>query len=175
MRSPVMSTEEQEANPLLAELKWVHGLLRRDLRTCQTLAASVTAGASAAEVRDEIRALKAQGPLFQLRLNCLQYCRIVHGHHGAENAALFPRVRRADPRLNPIVDRLEEDHRKVSDLLDEVEASSLGVGSLADVAERQRLVEALHALSARLLDHLDFEEESLAPVLATWKDWPFYT
>jgi len=164
---------EAVANPILAELKWVHGLLRRDLKTCQTLAASVTAGATAAEVRDEIRLLKAQGPLFQLRVNCLQYCRFVHGHHGAEDLALFPAVRRADARLNPIVDRLEEDHRIVSDLLDEVEASSLGLDSLADTIERQRLSDALHQLSARLVEHLAFEEESLAPVLATWKRWPF--
>lgn len=158
---------------MLTELKWVHGLLRRDLRTCQALADSVTAGATAAEVREELRALKARGPLFQLRMNCLQYCRFVHGHHGAEDAALFPMVRRADPSLSPIVDRLEDDHRKVSDLLDEVEKSSLGLESLADVAERKRLADALHALSARLLEHLAFEEESLAPVLATWRQWPF--
>ncbi|MGC1908475.1 MAG: hemerythrin domain-containing protein [Candidatus Dormiibacterota bacterium] len=168
-----MTPTEEVTNSLLSELKWVHGLLRRDLKTCMTLAQSVTAGATAAEVREEIRALKAQGPLFQLRMNCLQYCRFVHGHHGAEDAALFPGVRRADPRLNPIVDRLEADHREVSDLLDEVEASSLCVGSLADIGERQRLVDALHQLSARLLEHLAFEEESLAPLLATWNRWPF--
>lgn len=168
-----MTPPEEVANSILAELKWVHSLLRRDLRTCLAVAQSVTAGATAAEVREELRALKARGPLFQLRMNCLQYCRFVHGHHGAEDAALFPGVRRADPSLNPIVDQLEADHRAVSDLLDEVEAASLGLGSLADIGERQRLVHALHQLSARLLEHLDFEEESLAPVLATWNRWPF--
>jgi hemerythrin superfamily protein len=166
-------SDEAEANPILAELKWVHGLLRRDLRTCQTLAASVTAGATAEEVREEIRRLRAQGPLFQLRVNCLQYCRFVHGHHGAEDVALFPAVRRADARLNPIVDRLEADHRKVSGLLDAVEASSQGLESLSDTVERRRLSEALQQLSDRLLEHLAFEEESLAPVLATWNRWPF--
>jgi len=170
----VTAVDEELANPLLAELKWVHGLLRRDLTTCQALAVSVTAGATAEEVRAEIRALKARGPLFQLRMNCLQYCRFVHGHHGAEDAGLFPRVRRADPSLNPIVDRLEKDHREVSELLDVVEASSGALASLADAVERRRLVQALNQLSDQLLAHLAFEEESLAGVLATWTRWPFY-
>ncbi|MGH7643378.1 MAG: hemerythrin domain-containing protein [Candidatus Dormibacteria bacterium] len=169
-----MVTPDAEAvgNPILAELKWVHGLLRRDLKSCEALAASVTAGATASEVRDEIRRLKAKGPLFQLRMNCLRYCRFVHGHHGAEDVALFPAVRSSDPGLNTIVDRLEEDHRKVSELLDEVEASSLGLEQLGDLVARDRLTGALLQLSERLLKHLAFEEESLAPVLATWERWP---
>ncbi len=158
---------------MLTELKWVHDLLRRDLATCQALAVSVTAGATAEEVREEIRLLKAQGPLFRLRANCLHYCRFVHGHHGAEDAALFPAVRRASAVLATVVDKLMDDHRKISLLLDEVEESSLGVESLANSAARHRLTDALNDLSERLLVHLDFEEKSLAPVLSGWQHLPF--
>jgi hypothetical protein len=35
-------------------------------------------------------------------------------------------------------------------------------------------VGALEELSAQLLEHLAFEEEALAPVLANWGMWPFY-
>lgn len=168
-----MFNDAVEPRTLLDELKWVHSLLRRDLQTCQSLARSVAGGASAAEVQDELSALRAASPLFQLRINCLQYCRFVHGHHGAEDVALFPAVRRADSRLSSVVDRLEADHREVSGLLDDVEASARLLDDGDAVAERQKLTESLEDLSTRLLEHLAFEEESLAPVLATWHRWPF--
>jgi Hemerythrin HHE cation binding domain len=69
---------------LVGELKWVHAMIRQDLRTVRRLAAEVTAG-----------------PLWQLKVNCLRYCRFVHMHHHAESAFLFPRLRRSNPALGP--------------------------------------------------------------------------
>lgn len=168
-----MFNDRAESSTILDELKWVHSLLRRDLQTCQTLARSVADGASAAEVQDELRSLGANGPLFQVRINCLQYCRFVHGHHGAEDIALFPAVRRADSSLSDVVDQLEADHRVVSDLLDDVEVSARALDDADGAAQREKLVDALDVLSTRLLEHLAFEEDSLTPVLATWTRWPF--
>lgn len=164
-----MTATPEVTNPLLRELKWVHDMLRRDLRTCRALADAASAGAPAARLRDELGRLASRGPLFQLKVNCLGYCRLVHAHHGGEDAALFPAVRRGAPQLGAVVDRLEADHRIVSDLLDEVEAAAR---RLDDAGARTRLVEALTELSAQLLDHLDREEEALAPVLLTWAHWP---
>lgn len=152
---------------LLAELQWVHAHLRADLATCQALAAAAADGAPAAVLRDGVRQLQTGGPLFQLRVNCLQYCALVHGHHGLEDAQLFPVVLRHAPALAAAVDRLEADHRVISDLLDQVEGS---VRTLADhdPGGRKRLVDALAALSTDLLEHLRFEEESIGPLLDTW-------
>ena len=172
-RRRIVSAHDPEATTLLDELKWVHSLLRRDLRTCERLARSVADGATSTEVQSEIRYLQAGGPLFQLRVNCLHYCRFVHGHHGAEDVALFPAVRQADARLNAVVDRLEADHRAVSLLLDDVEATAGALNAGDSTLERRKLVDALNELSTRLLEHLAFEEESLAPVLGTWRQWPF--
>jgi len=165
---------EQAANVLLEELKWVHDLIRRDLRSCRQLAADVAAGTSPAEVLEQIKELKMQGGLFLLRTNCIRHCRFVHSHHGHEDHLLFPAVRRTAPNLNEVVDKLEADHRRVSDLLDAVEAIAVRLGSSGAPDERQHLVGALEELSAQLLEHLAFEEEALAPVLANWGMWPFY-
>src|ERR1700712_1886238 len=99
---------------LLAELIWVHDHLRHDLETCRSLAASVTSSAPADGIRAEVEQLKVRGPLFQLKVNCLRYCQLVHGHHGLEDAMLFPAVRRKAPQLTTDVDRLEADHHTVS-------------------------------------------------------------
>ena len=92
---------------MVAELKWVHDMIRRDLRTVRQMAADVTAGLPAAEIQARISSLAAGGPLWQLKINCLQYCRFVHSHHNAESIMLFPGLRRANPALNPVVDKLE--------------------------------------------------------------------
>jgi Hemerythrin HHE cation binding domain len=146
------------------DLRWVHGMLRRDLATVRELAAEIAAGGHPDDVGDRLRRLQTQSPLWQLRSNCLYYCQLVHHHHHLEDIALFPAVRAANPALSGAVDRLESDHRKVSDLLDRVEALA---GEARDGVNTE-LVDALRELSDHLLEHLDFEEATLIPEFRTW-------
>lgn len=154
---------------LAAQLRWVHEMLRRDLITIQQLAVRVSAGALAEEVERELRGLQTKGPLFQLRVNCLSYCRTLDSHHHNEDAILFPAVRRAAPQLAATVDRLEADHLIVASLLSEIDEFA---HDLADTSTRQALVDALDDLSSNLLRHLDLEEATLQPVLESWSSWP---
>ena len=169
-----MERIDEASNVLLEELKWVHGLIRRDLQACRQLAADVASGAAPSEIRTRIEALQTRGPLFQLRTNCLRHCRFVHAHHGLEDAMLFPAVRGAAPSMSEVVDRLEADHRRVSGLLDEVEATAGQLDSHHDTDARAHLVDTLEELSEHLLEHLAFEEDALAPVLLIWNRWPFF-
>jgi hypothetical protein len=168
-----MTTAEEAGNVLLGQLKWVHSLVRGELQACRELAVDVGNGAPGDDVRAKVEALQTRGPLFQLRVNCLYYCRFVHSHHGHEDAWLFPAVRRSAPELAAVVDKLEADHRRVSDLLDGVETSANQLGGPNDLAVRPLLVAALDELSRHLLEHLAYEEEVLGPVLAAWDYWPF--
>ena len=170
-----MSTSEIEApgEHLLAELKWVHSRIRHDLRVCEELARDVAAGADPAHVAERVAALKTGGPLFQLRVNCLRYCRFVHMHHGAEDVHLFPALRASNPELGPTVDRLEADHRLVSSRLDEIEAAVAELVERDDEASRRRLVGALEDVAVVLLAHLEFEEEAVGPTMLGWSSWPF--
>ncbi|HEY3752568.1 MAG TPA: hemerythrin domain-containing protein [Pseudonocardiaceae bacterium] len=161
-------TAETAGDHLVSELLWVHKLLRADLATLRTIAADIAAGAPGAHVTTALTELRASSPLWGLRINCLRYCRFVHMHHGAEDAMLFPRLRATNPALGPTVDRLEADHRKVSDLLDRVEELADELETGADPGHRAELVTALGELSTHLLAHLDFEEESITPTLRRW-------
>lgn len=157
---------------MVAELKWVHGMIRRDLATVRQLAADVQDGLPAAEVTRGLRSLATRGPLWQLRINCLQYCHFVHSHHHLESALLFPALRQANPALGPVVDRLEADHQRVSVLLNEVEAAAASLAQAEDAEARQALSAALEALSTDLLAHLAFEEENVADTMRTMNGWP---
>ena len=86
---------------------------------------------------------------------------------------LFPALRRTNPALNPVVDKLEADHARVSDLLGEVETAARELSDAEDLAARTRLTRALRQLSADLLAHLQYEEDHISDTLRTWSDWPF--
>ena len=128
---------------LVAELKWVHDMIRRDLRTVRQMAADVAAGLPAEEIQAGITSLAASGPLWQLKINCLHYCRFVHSHHHAESVLLFPALRKANPALHSVVDKLEADHLNVSRLLEAVETAARAAprralpGGAADPARTQ--------------------------------------
>jgi hypothetical protein len=169
-----MGDTEAPDSPLLAELKWVHSMVRQDLQTCTDLANAVADGAPASCLQTELASLQTSRPLFQLRVSCLRYCAFVHSHHAAEDVALFPAVRRAAPGMAAVVDRLEADHRAVSDLLDAVQAAGEELADPNHHPARERLVGALNGLTEPLLEHLAFEEESLAPVFDGWDRWPFF-
>ncbi len=154
------------------QLKLIHQMLRSDLAVCRDLAVEVAEGAPAAVITDQIAALKTRSPIWTLQVNCLYHCRVVHAHHGHEDAAMFPALRRSNPALSAVVDKLEADHRSISDLLDAVEESA---GALDDTAlnpARQRLIAALGRLEDDLLAHLAFEEEAIADTMRAWEQWP---
>jgi hypothetical protein len=155
-------------NPLFEELLAIHGLIRADLAKVELLAEDCAGGAAPEELRARIAELKSSSLLWQLKLGCLRHCRFVHGHHGLEDRAVFPSVRRVAPELGPAIDRLERDHREVCELLVEVEGAALGVEARGG---RERLVAGLSALSAVLLDHLAREERDLEPALARMHSW----
>ena len=82
---------------------------------------------------------------------------------------MISRVRAANPAIAPVADRLEADHRQVSVLLDDVtDAADRLDGS---VRSRGDLIRALDALREHLLEHLDYEEESLASTLSRMSGW----
>ncbi len=147
-------------------------MIRRNLQACTERARLAADSVQAEMVRDQDGPHQGRDPLLQLRTSCLQTCGLIHAHHGAEDALLFPAVREAAPHLAAAVDKLESDHRTISQVLDRVEAATDALDTDHPRA-RHRLVAALDELAAPLLAHLSFEEQSLAPVLNSWLTWPF--
>ena len=157
--------ETAQGRAMFEELLWVHSAIRRDLDRVEELAADVGDGLSGEAVREALDELKTNGPLWQLKVNCLRYCRFVHAHHGAEDRLLFPALRASDASVGPVVDRLEADHARVSDLLDAVEAAARALTEADGGAARQRVIEGLRDLHGHLLEHLDYEELNAGPPL----------
>lgn len=153
-------------------LQCIHHALRQDLATVNRLAARVLDGLPGHEVRAGVVLLRTSTPLWDLRRNCLGYCRFVEGHHDVEDTALFPALRASNPAIGPAVDRLEADHREVAEIAGEVEQAADDLVREDTPAARSRLAGALRRMSDHLLGHLEFEEETIGPTMRRWSREP---
>jgi hypothetical protein len=168
-------TDQTQSPPregMFRELLYIHSHLRRDLQTVRRLAEQARDGLSPTTILQEIRNLETNSPLWRLKYGCWTYCRFVHTHHTIEDAAVFPMVRKHDPSLNTVVDRLEEDHLKVHHITERIAVVAAEVAADASGISRFQLVDALTDLEQLLLEHLDVEEHALGPLLSTWDQWP---
>lgn len=168
-------TESQISPPetgMYRELLYIHAHLRRDLQTVRRLAREVRDGLSPDTILAELRNLETDSPLWRLRYGCWRYCRFVHTHHTIEDAAVFPMVRRQQPALGGVLDKLQADHLAVHHLTERIAALAARVPEDASGISRFELADALGELETHLLDHLAFEERSLGPLLSTWNAWP---
>ena len=122
-------------------------------------------GLDPSDLHAELHRLETTGPLWQLKVNCLRYCRFVHGHHDFEDTAWLPSLRRADPALGPVVERLDEEHRRIAGELHEVETAAAALTEAESGDTRRRVIDALNGLADDLTEHLAYEELSIGPTL----------
>jgi iron-sulfur cluster repair protein YtfE (RIC family) len=161
MTSFEAKTETLRGRVIYDMLLAVHAKIRRDLERVDRLAERALEGLPAEEIRHELSELKRGSMLWRLQVDCLRYCRFVHMHHNAEDREFFPELRETNPAIGSVIDRLQGDHRRVSDDLDAVEAAANALSDDESPAVRQAVVEALLALGENLLEHLDYEELSV--------------
>jgi alkanesulfonate monooxygenase SsuD/methylene tetrahydromethanopterin reductase-like flavin-dependent oxidoreductase (luciferase family) len=150
-----------------AHLVEVHDGLRAELTRLRDIVEQVVAGEEQAHrARNAINELTMRQNNWTLGAYCAQYCRFVTGHHTLEDRSVFPHLRRSDPTLVPVLDRLEAEHLVIHDVLEQLDDALVGLVSGAaggsGIVELQRVVDRL---STTLLDHLSFEEDELVPAL----------
>lgn len=90
-----------------------------------------------------------------LLLYCTGFCVALDGHHRSEDAALFPALVAAHPRLAPVIEKLMQDHSMLSQLL----------GALRAAVERQEPVAVvkrhIDGISAIMESHFRYEEREI--------------
>ncbi|WP_084959014.1 LLM class flavin-dependent oxidoreductase [Thermoactinospora rubra] len=143
----------------------VHDHLRTELDQVRDLVEQVIAGSmDPGAARSHINAMTMRQNNWTLGAYCSAYCRVVTVHHTLEDESLFPQLRRADPRLAPVIDRLEEEHQVIHGVLERVDRALVAaVSSPGGLAE---LRGAVDVLTDALLSHLSYEEAELVEPLA---------
>ncbi len=145
----------------------VHDHLRGELESIRELVEGVESGAvspgEAVAIFDE----------FSIRQNnwtigayCAAYCRMVAMHHGLEDANIFPHLRSCEKELEPVIDRLSEEHTIIHDVLDNLNRALVElVATPDDLSDLRRAVDIL---TDTLLSHLAYEEHELVEPLARY-------
>jgi hypothetical protein len=143
----------------------VHDHLRAELEQIRDLVEQVAAGSlGVGAARSQINTMTMRQNNWTLGVYCESYCRLVTTHHSIEDASLFPQLRRADPALTPVVNRLQEEHLVIHDVLEGVDKALVAlVDGSADIAN---LRAAVDLLDDTLLSHLSYEERELVEPLA---------
>ncbi|QDY75272.1 nitroreductase/quinone reductase family protein [Streptomyces qinzhouensis] len=95
----------------------------------------------------------------QLRINCLSLCQGLHNHHEGESQGMFPMIARQFPETADVMARLADEHRKVAELIDELQRVVT-----ADRPDPKAALAEVDRLSAELEAHLLYEEEQLIPL-----------
>jgi alkanesulfonate monooxygenase SsuD/methylene tetrahydromethanopterin reductase-like flavin-dependent oxidoreductase (luciferase family) len=143
----------------------VHDHLRSELAQLRDLVEQVAAGTlDAGAARSHIATMTLRQNNWTLGTYCESYCRVVTTHHAIEDRSLFPELRRADPALAPVIDRLAAEHHVIHDVVERVDRALVALVTEPDGIEAVRA--AVDLLSDTLLSHLSYEERQLVEPLA---------
>ncbi|MGW6278721.1 LLM class flavin-dependent oxidoreductase [Kribbella sp. NPDC055071] len=143
----------------------VHDHLRAELEQIRDLVEQVAAGSlGVGAARSHINTMTMRQNNWTLGTYCESYCRLVTTHHSLEDASLFPHIRRADPALVPVVDRLQAEHRIIHDVLEGVDKALVALVDGSGTIDGLRA--AVDLLDDTLLSHLSYEERELVEPLA---------
>ncbi|MEA2400455.1 MAG: hypothetical protein QOK00_858 [Thermoleophilaceae bacterium] len=161
--SRTYSAGEQAAGQHLID---VHDALRAELAQLRDLVEQVAAGTTnPAAVRSFINRMTIRQNHWTLGTFCETYCRTVTNHHTLEDRSVFPHLRRSEDGLGPVIDRLEEEHEQIADLLERVDQALVAlVAAEEDGIDRVAL--AMDLLTDALLSHFSYEERELVEPLA---------
>lgn len=145
----------------------VHDGLRGELAQVRDVVAQVRRGElGAGEARSMISTMTMRQNTWTLGAYCQSYCRIVTAHHTLEDVSVFPHLRRSEPALGVVLDRLQEEHEVIADVLDELDRALVALVSDAGPGALVRLQEKVDLLTDTLLSHLSYEERELLGPLA---------
>jgi iron-sulfur cluster repair protein YtfE (RIC family) len=147
----------------------IHDGLRAELEQVRDIVAQVRRGQlGVGPARSAVNTMTMRQNNWTLGAYCESYCRIVTGHHTLEDRAVFPHLRRSEMGLGPVLDRLEEEHEVIAEVLDELDRALVAlVGSEStDDAALDVLQQKVDLLTDALLSHLAYEERELIGPLA---------
>jgi len=149
----------------------VHDMLRSELTQVRSIIEQVkNATMDVGSARSALNDMTMKQNNWTLGAYCSRYCATVTQHHSLEDASVFPHLRSAERDLAPVLDRLEEEHVVIHDVIEQVDRAL--VEFVAEPEDFTRLDDAVDALSDTLLSHLSYEEDQLVEPLARLGYYP---
>lgn len=152
-------------------LRMVHDMYRRSLAQVGDVLDQVRSGElSVGDARGAVHALGVRVTFEQLGSFCGQLCQSVETHHRIEDAHLYPALRSADPALDPVLDRLDLEHRVIHDVLERFDRVLVAMATADDgPGAGESGLPDVHAhfahLRGLLESHFRYEEDQIGTAL----------
>lgn len=140
-----------------AHLLDVHDHYRHEVRRVHDILRRVREGSTGiGDARGELNRLTLRGI-------CQNQCAALTRHHSMESSMLFPHLRRSQTDLADVLDRLNEEHQAIHELIEAVDEALVHLAR--EPADFGPITEAVDLLTDTLLSHFAYEErELLAPL-----------
>ncbi|MGN6677375.1 MAG: LLM class flavin-dependent oxidoreductase [Streptosporangiaceae bacterium] len=149
----------------------VHDHLRHELDQIRDLIEQVKQGSvTAGMARAALNQMTLRQNNWTLGAYCAAYCSMITAHHGLEDKAIFPHLRRADPGLVPVIDRLEQEHVVIHEVVEAVDGALVRLVARPD--DFTELQGAVDALTGALRSHLAYEEQQITGPLSRFGFYP---
>ncbi|MDX6425582.1 MAG: hypothetical protein QOD52_987 [Gaiellaceae bacterium] len=149
----------------------VHDMLRTELNELRQILGQVRDGVvSAGSARSSLNEMALRQNDWTLGAFCSRYCAALTQHHGLEDEAIFPHLAQSDPTLEPVVERLVDEHLVIHDAIQEVDRAL--VGHMNDPEDYEPIQSAIDFLTDALLSHLSYEEHEIVEPLARLGFYP---
>jgi hemerythrin-like domain-containing protein len=145
----------------------VHDHLREELDKIRRLVESVESGiVSPVEAIVSLDQFTIRQNNWTVGAYCAAYYRMVALHHGLEDSDVFPHLRSCETQLEPVIDRLSEEHTIIHDVLEGLNRALVEL--VANPGDFTDLRRATDILTDSLLSHLSYEENELVEPLARY-------
>jgi hemerythrin-like domain-containing protein len=144
----------------------VHDALRAELARLREVIAEVEVGGTDPDaLRSFFNRMTIRQNNWALGAFCQSYCRAVTGHHTLEDRSVFPHLGRADPKLEPVLARLGEEHETIAEILERIDAALVAL--VAGEPEAMAGVrDAVDLITDAMASHFSYEERELVEPLA---------
>jgi hemerythrin-like domain-containing protein len=169
--SPADITYTRMGRAVGSHLIAVHDHLRGELENIRRLVDSVESQeVSPSDAVDAFDEFTIRQNNWTIGAYCSAYYRMVAMHHGLEDSDVFPHLRSCEEQLEPVIDRLSEEHTIIHDVLEGLNRALVElVANPNDFADLRR---AMDILTDTLLSHLSYEEQQLVEPLARYGFYP---
>ncbi|WP_329103501.1 hemerythrin domain-containing protein [Micromonospora sp. NBC_01699] len=145
----------------------VHNHYREELARVRDILDQVRANAmDVGTARGEVNAMTLRSNNWTLGSFCQSYCVSLTQHHTMESGGIFPHLRASDGQLAAVIDRLDQEHQVIHEVLEGVDRALVELVSHPD--DLSGIQEAVDVLSDALLSHLAYEERELIGPLSRY-------
>lgn len=146
-------------------LRDVHDHYRQEMEQVRDLLRQVREGTAAiGDARGALQTMTVRANDWTLGGYCQAQCVSLTQHHGMETEGIFPHLRRRQPDLAEVLDRLDQEHLAIHDVLEGVDRALVHLA--AHPTDYGPITEAVDLLTDTIGSHFAYEERELIGPLA---------